>query len=97
MKISCLQLHLSLMLVGVAFATDGELDLRNLDSEQEYEILELDANIDAETGIRRYDDYQLLRIKPSTEEHIDVLRFLEKGDRIAIFLYHNKQKSRNCA
>ena len=67
------------MFVGIVFANDSELDLRNLDSEQEYEILDLEANIDPKTGIRRYDNYQLLRIKPSTEEDIDVVRFLERG------------------
>ena len=40
---------------------------------------DLEANIDPETGVRRYDNYQLLRALPLTEEHVDILQFLEKG------------------
>ena len=79
MKKICLRLHLFLMFIGITFANDSELDLRSLDGEQEYELLDLEANIDPKTGIRRYDNYQLLRIKPSSEADVDVLRFLEKG------------------
>ena len=79
MKNTCLRLHIFLIFISIAFANDSELDLRNLDSEQEYEILDLEANIDPKTGIRRYDNYQLLRIKPSTEADVDVIRFLERG------------------
>ena len=58
---------------------DSNLDLRNLDSEQVYEVLELEANIDPRSGVRRYDGYQLLRVQPSTDDHIKILKFLEKG------------------
>jgi hypothetical protein len=63
----------------LTFANGDGIDLTNLDSEQEYEMLDLEANIDPETGVRRYDNYQLLRVQPSTEEHVNILQFLEKG------------------
>ena len=34
---------------------------------------------DADTGKRRYDNYQLIRVNPETDEHLDVLQFLDKG------------------
>ena len=52
---------------------------RALDSEQEHEVLDLEAEIDQYTGVRRYDNYQLLRINPSTQEHVSILQFLDKG------------------
>ena len=58
---------------------DDTLDLRNLDSVQVYEVLDREANIDPETGVRKYDGYHLLRVQLSTEDHINVLKFLEKG------------------
>ena len=72
------QLLIALCLIPFANGDDG-VDLTNLDSEQEYEMLDLEANIDPDTGVRRYDNYQLLRIQPSTEEHVNILQFLEKG------------------
>ena len=44
-----------------------------------FQIVEQGAIFDPNTGKRRYDDYQLLRVNPHTEEHLDVLQFLEKG------------------
>lgn len=52
---------------------------RALDSEQIHEVIDLEAEIDQHTGVRRYDNYQLLRINPSTEEHVSILQFLDKG------------------
>ena len=44
-----------------------------------FQIVEQGAIFDPSTGKRRYDDYQLLRVNPHTNEHLDVLQFLEKG------------------
>ena len=66
-------------LSAISFVSSDSLQLSSLDSEQEYEMHDLEANIDPETGVRRYDNYQLLRALPSTEEHVDILHFLEKG------------------
>ena len=63
----------------IIYASDVQM-YQHLDSEQEHEMLDLDADIDPNTGVRRYDNYQLLRVKPSTDEHIDILQFLNKGD-----------------
>jgi hypothetical protein len=48
--------------------------------ERVYEIQELGAKFDPSTGKRMYDNYQVLRVLPQTEEDLNVLRFLEKGD-----------------
>ena len=32
------------------------------------------------TGKRMYSGYQLLRAEPETQEHLDILRFLSKGE-----------------
>ena len=74
------QLWIALILSACANGTDVQM-YKNLDSEQEHELLDLDANIDPQTGVRRYDNYQLLRITPSTQEHVDILQFLEKGSK----------------
>ena len=63
----------------VIYASDAQM-YKKIDSEQEHEMLDLDADIDPNTGVRRYDNYQLLRVKPSTDEHIDILQFLNKGN-----------------
>ena len=70
-------------LVSMIVVTNGSdfQMYKNLDSEQEHEMLDLDADIDPDTGVRRYDNYQLLRVKPSTDEHIDILQFLNKGNK----------------
>ena len=52
-----------------------------LDSQQEHELLDLDADIDSVTGVRQYKGYHLLRLKLSEDEHIEILKFLEKGDQ----------------
>ena len=67
-------------ILGSVSCRNGVETYKNLDSEQEHEMLDLDANIDLQTGVRRYDNYQLLRINPTTEEHVNVLQFLEKGN-----------------
>ena len=85
MKMIYLKVQLLIALLGITFANGDRSAMRdgvdrvNLDSEQEYEMLDLEANIDPDTGVRRYDNYQLLRIQPSTEEHVNILQFLEKG------------------
>ena len=47
--------------------------------EESFEIHERGAVYDSVTGKRRYDNYQLIRVNPETDEHLDVLQFLEKG------------------
>ncbi len=47
--------------------------------ERQYEEQELGAKFDVATGKRMYDNYQVLRVLPKTEEDLSVLRFLEKG------------------
>ena len=75
-----IQLWFAILLLFALYANGTNIKMyKNLDSEQEYELLDLDADIDPQTGVRRYDNYQLLRIIPSTEEHINILQFLQKG------------------
>ena len=47
--------------------------------EESFEIFQRGAVYDGETGKRRYDNYQVISVNPQTEEHLDVLQFLEKG------------------
>ena len=47
---------------------------------EKMQINELGAIFDSKTGKRRYDNYQILRVNPDTDEHLDVLQFLEKGN-----------------
>lgn len=47
--------------------------------EQRFEINQRGAVYDAYTGKRRYDNYQLIRVNPETDEHLDVLQFLDRG------------------
>ena len=42
--------------------------------------------IDPETGKRMYNGYQLVRATPESEEHLDILRFIEKGRKTRIEL-----------
>ena len=35
--------------------------------------------IDPETGKRTYNGYQLIRATPESDDHLDALRFIEKG------------------
>ena len=79
MILPSVQLWIAILLFACANGVDIKM-YKNLDSEQEYELLDLDADIDPQTGVRRYDNYQLLRINPSTEEHVNILQFLEKGN-----------------
>ena len=90
-------------ILGSVSCRNGVETYKNLDSEQEHEMLDLDADIDLQTGIRRYDNYQLLRINPTTEEHVNILNFLEKGNirqlhytgisytNIKYYVQHNKR------
>ena len=85
-------------ILGSVSCRNGVETYKNLDSEQEHEMLDLDADIDLQTGIRRYDNYQLLRINPTTEEHVNILNFLEKGimrqlhyTGISYYVQHNKR------
>ena len=50
-----------------------------IDSQQEHELLDLDADIDSDTGVRQYKGYHLLRVKLLEDKHIDILKFLDKG------------------
>jgi len=49
------------------------------DLEQMFEINQRGAIFDSVTGKRRYDNYQLIRVNPQTDEHLDVLQFLDRG------------------
>ena len=78
-----IQLWFATLLLFALYANGADIKMyKNLDSEQEYELLDLDADIDPQTGVRRYDNYELLRIIPSTDEHINILQFLEKGNHL---------------
>ena len=81
MGFSKVQLWISFLISAVVFANGSHFQYKNLDSEQEHELLDLDADIDPDTGVRRYDNYQLLRAIPSTDEHMEILQFLDKGSR----------------
>ena len=39
----------------------------------------ISLQIDPETGKRTYNGYQLVRATPESEEHLEILRFIEKG------------------
>jgi len=49
------------------------------DLEQIFEINQRGAIYDSVTGKRRYDNYKLIRVNPETDEHLDVLQFLDRG------------------
>merc|ERR1712072_1099186 len=63
--------------------SNGEEDeIENMTDEEmteKMQINELGAIFDSKTGKRRYDNYQILRVNPDTDEHLDVLQFLEKA------------------
>jgi len=48
-------------------------------AERIYEEQELGARFDPETGKRRYDKYEVVKVKPTSDQQLQVLRFLEKG------------------
>lgn len=48
-------------------------------AERIYDEQELGAKFDPVTGKRRYDNYEVVKVKPTSEEQLNVLRFLEKG------------------
>ena len=50
------------------------------DLERMFEINQRGAIFDSVTGKRRYDNYQLIRVNPETDEHLDVLQFLDRGN-----------------
>ena len=60
------------------------------DLEQLFEINQRGAVYDAVTGKRRYDNYQLVRVNPETDEHLDVLQFLDRGTFAAFKKYFTK-------
>ena len=67
---------------------DVTIDNESSDIKTEiFQIVEQGAIFDPSTGKRRYDDYQLLRVNPHTNEHLDVLQFLEKGKILQIMSY----------
>ena len=82
MAFSLVQLWIAFLISAVVLVNGSQFQMyKNLDSEQEHELLDLDADIDPDTGVRRYDNYQLLRAIPSTDEHMEILNFLSKGKK----------------
>ena len=59
--------------------TDSSNIVNQEDLEQNFEIRQRGAVYDAVTGKRRYDNYQLIKVNPETDEHLDVLQFLDRG------------------
>ena len=55
--------------------------------EEAFEIFQRGAVYDAQSGKRRYDNYQVISVNPQTEEHLDVLQFLEGGKQISFLLF----------
>lgn len=53
--------------------------------EESFEIFQRGAVYDAQSGKRRYDNYQVISVNPQTEEHLDVLQFLERGKKNSFF------------
>ena len=53
--------------------------------EESFEIFQRGAVYDAQSGKRRYDNYQVISVNPQTEEHLDVLQFLERGKKKFLF------------
>merc|ERR1712223_394454 len=70
---------------GFGFQLDNETiagetyTVNQEDLEQNFEIRQRGAVYDAVTGKRRYDNYQLIKVNPETDEHLDVLQFLDRG------------------
>ena len=50
--------------------------------EETFEINQRGAVYDSQTGKRRYDGWQLIRVNPQTDDDLDVLQFLDKGKRL---------------
>lgn len=74
------RLFIILTLVGLIWAQqDEEKTEENL--EEQFEILQRGAIFDSETGKRRYDNYEIIRVNPETDDHLDVLQFLDKGNK----------------
>ena len=63
---------------------DEEKTEENL--EEQFEILQRGAIFDSETGKRRYDNYEIIRVNPETDDHLDVLQFLDKGNKTYVRL-----------
>ena len=61
-----------------SFETE-EQETTEQDLEQVFEINQRGAIYDSVTGKRRYDNYKLVRVNPQTDDHLDVLQFLDKG------------------
>ena len=57
--------------------------------EEAFEIFQRGAVYDAQSGKRRYDNYQVISVNPQTEEHLDVLQFLEGGKQISFLLFYD--------
>merc|ERR1712223_82443 len=70
---------------GFGFQLDNETiaaetyKVNQEDLEQNFEIRQRGAVYDSVTGKRRYDNYQLIKVNPETDEHLDVLQFLDRG------------------
>ena len=63
--------------------------------EEAFEIFQRGAVYDAQSGKRRYDNYQVISVNPQTEEHLDVLQFLEGGKQISSLLFFDGQLDMN--
>ena len=73
-------LELFLKLVIIFYREEDEIEyMTDEEMTEKMQINELGAIFDSKTGKRRYDNYQILRVNPDTDEHLDVLQFLEKG------------------
>ena len=64
--------------------------------EESFEIFQRGAVYDAQSGKRRYDNYQVISVNPQTEEHLDVLQFLERGKKMIFFDRHELWNLSHC-
>ena len=63
---------------------DEEIELSEDEMEEKFEIYQRGAIYDPVNGKRRYDNYQLIRVNPETDDHLDVLQFLDRGKFIPV-------------
>lgn len=78
-----LYLFLTLFLVTNGQELEEDFTVEEFKTEEQmeetFEINQRGAIYDSVTGKRRYDNYQLIRVDPQTDEHLDVLQFLDRG------------------
>jgi hypothetical protein len=65
---------------GIVDEEDKKFSLSDLK-----EVMSGDLQIDPKTGRRMYNGFQLIRATPESDDHLEVLRFLEKGTKRALF------------